>query len=195
MVSILSSLIFKEGLSPSPSPFFSFPTHVLNFIQLGKFILRLLSSRNRTAIHVLPTFKVLKNEITFKMIIFSGWQFFSSFLSRVPPFFFNHFRFHSAGINSSPDSSHFVRHHADDYLWREQQKNLFFASFSGPRTSKRRWIFVYWLRSLHLFCLLIGLLQRLSDVSVGVSIQVLSFFQNLSVLSWVNLAAIDLLRL
>ena len=43
------------------------------------------------------------------------------FFSRVSPFF-NYFHFHSAGINSSPDSSHFIRHHADDYLWRERQK-------------------------------------------------------------------------
>ena len=48
-----------------------------------------------------------------------------------PPFLFNHFRFHSAGINSSPDSSHFVRHHADDYLWRQQQKKLFLPLFLG----------------------------------------------------------------
>ena len=105
----------------------------------------------------------------------------------------NGYVFFSAGIYLSPDSSHFVRHHDDDYLWREQPKILFLPLLRA--TSMRRGSFVYWLRSLHLFCLLIGLLQRLSDVSVGVSIQVLSFFQNLSVISWVNLAAIDLLRL
>ena len=78
------------------------------------------------------------------MIIFSGWQFFSSFLSRVPPFFFNHFRFHSAGINSSPDSSHFVRHHADDYLWREQPKNLFLPLFAAPHPWEEEFLSTGW---------------------------------------------------
>ena len=43
----------------------------------------------------------------------------------------------TAGISSSPDSSHFVRHHADDYLWRERQKNKKLLLFAGHIHDKR----------------------------------------------------------
>ena len=50
----------------------------------------------------------------------------------------NGYVFFSAGINSSPDSSHFVRHHDDDYLWREQPKILFLLLFAGHIHEKRK---------------------------------------------------------
>ena len=96
-------------------------------------------------------------------IMFSGWQFIffkSYFLRRVTPYF-NHFHFHSAGINSFPDSSHFIRHHADDYLWRERPKKKI-ATFCGPHPWQTEFLSTSW--GVSKVCSLIWLLQRLSDV-------------------------------
>ena len=41
------------------------------------------------------------------------------------------FVFQSAGINSSPDSSHFVRYHADDYLYGVSAPKIFWPPFAG----------------------------------------------------------------
>ena len=74
LANYLSSLItiFKEGLTAPPPPF-SFPAHFLFSFSWDKFVPMLLSFC--TATGFLATFKVLKNEITLQIIIFSGWEF------------------------------------------------------------------------------------------------------------------------
>ena len=71
----------------------------------------------------LPTFKVLKNEIILKMIIFSSWRFIcfkSYFLRRVTPLLFFPliiFFIQLGLINSSPGSSHFVHHKRSNWFF------------------------------------------------------------------------------
>ena len=130
-VYLLWGVLFSGGDPRSPSPFYP---AIFFFIQLGEFCpqapLIFVHHNQNSNWFFLPSFRVLKNEITLQIIIFwlAVYLFEKCyFSSRVSPFF-KHFRFHSAGINSSPESSHFVRHHADDSLWSVRQKIIIFLA-------------------------------------------------------------------
>ena len=87
---------------------------------------------------------------------------FLSLVLEIYLYLYVNFVFQSAGLNSSPDFSHFVRYHADDYLYGVNAPPKILPPFVAPSITRR--IFVYKLRSFHLYCSLICLLQRLSDV-------------------------------
>ena len=159
----LSSLItiFKEGLTPPHPPFFFLPTF---FFHLAGINSSPCSSHFALEQHWLfsyfQSFKernnIIDNYIFWLAVYLIIITFFiikkKSFLSRVTPFFhpflfsFSWDKFilgllSFSGISSSPDSSHFASHHADDYLWSEQPKNCF--CYFLWATSMRRGIFVY----------------------------------------------------
>ena len=66
---------------------------------------------------------------------------FLSLVLQIYLYFYVNFVFQSAGINLSPDSSHFVRYHADDYLYGVSASPKILPPFAAASITRQ--IFVY----------------------------------------------------